>query len=187
MTRRCTARCGRRSTGWTPMAACRRTTPCCCWPAVRPGSARSGRIRSLLTAACDDLARQLMHDAEGATKAISIQVVGADSEEDAVAVGRAVARSNLFKCAITGRTRTGAGYSPPSAPRARRLTQISSTSRSTASGCARTVRRLSPDRPWTLGQRRDRHRRPVRWADGGDVRTTDLSAAYVHENSAYST
>src|SRR5260370_18645352 len=56
----------------------------------------------LLTAACDDLAHQLQLDAEGATKAIAIEVVGAASEDDAVEAGRAIARCNLFKCAITG-------------------------------------------------------------------------------------
>src|SRR5258708_16985372 len=56
----------------------------------------------LLTAACDDLAHQLQLDAEGATKTIAIEVVGAASEDDAVEAGRAIARCNLFKCAITG-------------------------------------------------------------------------------------
>ena len=56
----------------------------------------------LLTAACDDLAHQLLLDAEGATKAITIEVTGAASEDDALAVGRAIARCNLFKCAIAG-------------------------------------------------------------------------------------
>src|SRR5690606_38945396 len=55
-----------------------------------------------VTEVCADLARQLLIDAEGATKAIAIEVVGAASEDDAVTVGRAVARSNLFKCAIHG-------------------------------------------------------------------------------------
>ena len=44
--------------------------------------------------------RQLLADAEGASKTIAVQVVRAASEDDAVEVGRAVARSNLLKCAI---------------------------------------------------------------------------------------
>ncbi|MGW0538365.1 bifunctional glutamate N-acetyltransferase/amino-acid acetyltransferase ArgJ [Streptomyces sp. NPDC003032] len=53
-------------------------------------------------AVCDDLARQLIADAEGASKEIRIEVVNADSEADAVEVGRTIARNNLLKCAIHG-------------------------------------------------------------------------------------
>lgn len=49
-----------------------------------------------------DLATQLQRDAEGASHDITIEVVGADSEDDAVEVGRSVARNNLFKAAIFG-------------------------------------------------------------------------------------
>ena len=49
-----------------------------------------------------DLARQLIGDAEGATKDIKIVVTGASSESDAVDVARTVSRSNLLKCAIHG-------------------------------------------------------------------------------------
>ena len=55
-----------------------------------------------LTEVCADLARQLQLDAEGAQKMITIEVIGAASEGDAVTVGRVVARSNLVKCAIGG-------------------------------------------------------------------------------------
>lgn len=51
---------------------------------------------------CQDLAKQLMADAEGASHEITIQVSGAASEEDALEVGRAIARNNLFKTAIYG-------------------------------------------------------------------------------------
>ncbi len=51
---------------------------------------------------CDDLARQLIADAEGAAHEIEIVVSGAASERDAEVVGREIARSNLFKCAIFG-------------------------------------------------------------------------------------
>ncbi|WP_328940783.1 bifunctional glutamate N-acetyltransferase/amino-acid acetyltransferase ArgJ [Streptomyces sp. NBC_00250] len=53
-------------------------------------------------AVCLDLARQLIADAEGASKEIEVAVVGAASEEDAVTVGRSVARNNLLKCALHG-------------------------------------------------------------------------------------
>ena len=52
---------------------------------------------------CSDLALQLLHDAEGAAHDIAISVQHAASEADAVEVGRAIARSNLFKCAVFGR------------------------------------------------------------------------------------
>ncbi|WP_052850752.1 bifunctional glutamate N-acetyltransferase/amino-acid acetyltransferase ArgJ [Streptomyces avicenniae] len=53
-------------------------------------------------AVCADLARQLVQDAEGASKDIRVEVTGAATEDDAVQVGRAVARSNLLKCAVHG-------------------------------------------------------------------------------------
>ena len=51
---------------------------------------------------CADLAAQLLGDAEGSEHDIAIEVVGALTEDDAVEVGRSVARSNLFKCAVFG-------------------------------------------------------------------------------------
>ncbi|GAA3695170.1 bifunctional glutamate N-acetyltransferase/amino-acid acetyltransferase ArgJ [Arthrobacter ginkgonis] len=56
-----------------------------------------------LTAVCTDLALQLIRDAEGASHDITIRTFNAASEADAEEVGRAVARSNLFKTAIFGR------------------------------------------------------------------------------------
>ncbi len=55
-----------------------------------------------LTELCQDLARQLIADAEGAHHEIRVEVVGAAYEEDAELVGREIARSNLFKCAVFG-------------------------------------------------------------------------------------
>ena len=55
-----------------------------------------------LTQACTDLAMQLLRDAEGADHEIAITVLNAATEDDAVAVGRSVARSNLFKAAVFG-------------------------------------------------------------------------------------
>ena len=59
-------------------------------------------FQEALTGICVDLARQLIADAEGASHEIAIEVTGAASERDAVVVGREIARSNLFKCAIFG-------------------------------------------------------------------------------------
>ena len=55
-----------------------------------------------LTQVCQELALQLLSDAEGSSHDIAIEVVSAASEDDAVEVGRSVARNNLFKAAIYG-------------------------------------------------------------------------------------
>ncbi|MCB2413040.1 bifunctional glutamate N-acetyltransferase/amino-acid acetyltransferase ArgJ [Demequina sp. TTPB684] len=60
-------------------------------------------FQEALTGACHDLAQQLLTDAEGAEHDIAITVVRATTEDAAEAIGRAVARSNLFKAAIFGR------------------------------------------------------------------------------------
>jgi glutamate N-acetyltransferase / amino-acid N-acetyltransferase len=60
-------------------------------------------FQAALEEACGDLALQLLGDAEGAAHTIAIHVDHAASEADAVQVGRAIARSNLFKCAVFGR------------------------------------------------------------------------------------
>jgi glutamate N-acetyltransferase/amino-acid N-acetyltransferase len=66
---------------------------------VRPSAVD---FNDALNETCHDLALQLLADAEGAAHAIAIEVRDAASEEDAVQVGRAIARSNLFKCAVFG-------------------------------------------------------------------------------------
>lgn len=57
---------------------------------------------ALLTEVCRDLAMQLLSDAEGSTHDIAIEVINAASEDDAVMVGRSLARNNLFKAAVYG-------------------------------------------------------------------------------------
>jgi glutamate N-acetyltransferase / amino-acid N-acetyltransferase len=59
-------------------------------------------FQELLTALCQELALKLLDDAEGASHNIHIKVRGAASEADALEVGRAIARNNLFKTAIFG-------------------------------------------------------------------------------------
>ncbi|NCX64480.1 MAG: bifunctional glutamate N-acetyltransferase/amino-acid acetyltransferase ArgJ [Actinobacteria bacterium] len=59
-------------------------------------------FQELLTALCQELALKLLDDAEGASHNIHIKVQGAASEADALEVGRAIARNNLFKTAIFG-------------------------------------------------------------------------------------
>ncbi len=59
-------------------------------------------FQAAVTAVCHDLAQQLLRDAEGSSHDIAIEVANAASEDDAVEVGRSVARNNLFKAAIYG-------------------------------------------------------------------------------------
>jgi glutamate N-acetyltransferase / amino-acid N-acetyltransferase len=66
---------------------------------VRPAATD---FQGALNEVCHDLALQLIADAEGAAHTIAIDVQHAASDEDAVQVGRAIARSNLFKCAVFG-------------------------------------------------------------------------------------
>ena len=71
-------------------------------------SGASGVVPSLdefvdaLSGLCVDLTGQLLADAEGASHEITISVINAFCAEDATSVGRAVARSNLFKAAVFG-------------------------------------------------------------------------------------
>jgi glutamate N-acetyltransferase/amino-acid N-acetyltransferase len=136
---------------------------------------------------CDALARQLIKDAEGASKDIRIEVVGAASEADAVTVGRSIARNNLLKCAVHGEDPNWG----------RVLSAIGTTSAA-----------FEPDRlnvaingVWvcrggSVGEDRalvDMRYREVTitadlaaGAESAVIWTNDLTADYVHENSAYS-
>jgi glutamate N-acetyltransferase / amino-acid N-acetyltransferase len=143
---------------------------------------------ALLTAACADLASQMQADAEGASKAITIEVTGAASEPDAVEVGRAIARCNLLKCAIGGEDpnwgrvlaavgTTSAAFEPDQLSVAINGVWVC---KSGAPGEDRAGVDLRP-REVTI---------TVDLAAGphaAAIKTTDLTAEYVHENSAYST
>jgi len=141
-----------------------------------------------LTEVCADLVRQLQLDAEGASKMITIEVVGAATETDAVTVGRAVARSNLLKCAIAGQDpnwgrvlaavgTTNAVFDPDRLNVAINGVWVC---RGGAPGDDRSKADLtSRDVAITV----DLSAGP----NSAVVLTTDLTQAYVHENSAYST
>jgi glutamate N-acetyltransferase/amino-acid N-acetyltransferase len=141
-----------------------------------------------LTEVCADLARQLQRDAEGASKMISIEVVGAASTADALAAGRAVARSNLLKCAIGGadpnwgRVLSAVGTTDAVFEPDRLNVAINGVwvCRNGAAGDSRSKVDLS-GREVTITV--DLSAGP----DSATILTTDLTAAYVHENSAYST
>jgi glutamate N-acetyltransferase/amino-acid N-acetyltransferase len=141
-----------------------------------------------LTDVCADLTRQLQLDAEGANKMITIEVVGAASETDAVTVGRAIARSNLFKCAITGadpnwgRVLSAAGTTDAIFEPDRLNVAINGVwvCRNGSAGDDRSKVDLS-GREVTVTV--DLSAGP----QSGTVFTTDLTTEYVLENSAYST
>ncbi|MFD6553070.1 bifunctional glutamate N-acetyltransferase/amino-acid acetyltransferase ArgJ [Streptomyces sp. NPDC058398] len=151
---------------------------------VTPGYAE---FAEAVRAVCDDLGQQLIRDAEGASKDIKVEVVGAATEDDAVEVGRSIARNNLLKCALHGED-----------PNWGRVLSAIGTTRAA----------FEPDRlnvaingVWVcknggVGEDRDkvdmRYREVHIVADlaAGDatatIWTNDLTADYVHENSAYS-
>lgn len=145
-------------------------------------------LTEAITAACAELALQLIGDAEGASKDIAITVAHAASEDDAVEVARAIARSNLLKCAIHGEDPNWG----------RVLSAIGTTSAAFASDQVDVaINGVWICRGGAAGEPRDRvdmSGRTVRIAvdlAAGDaeatVWTNDLTADYVHENSAYST
>ncbi|WP_420038163.1 bifunctional glutamate N-acetyltransferase/amino-acid acetyltransferase ArgJ (plasmid) [Streptomyces sp. cg28] len=136
---------------------------------------------------CDDLARQLVKDAEGADKEIRIEVTGAASEDDAVEVGRSIARNNLLKCALHGEDpnwgrvlsaigTTKAAFEPD------RLDVAINGVRVCKSGSVGEDRALvdMTGREISIRVELDAG------TDSAVIWTNDLTAAYVHENSEYS-
>ncbi|PBC65148.1 bifunctional ornithine acetyltransferase/N-acetylglutamate synthase [Streptomyces sp. Tue6028] len=136
---------------------------------------------------CDDLGQQLIRDAEGASKDIKVEVVNAASEADAVEVGRSIARNNLLKCAIHGEDPNWG----------RVLSAIGTT------GAAFEPEQLNVaiNGVWVCkngGVGEDRELVDMRYrevhivadlaagAETATIWTNDLTADYVHENSAYS-
>ena len=148
----------------------------------------AAELDAVVHAVCADLARQLVDDAEGATKTIAVEAVNAASVPDALEVARSVARSNLLKCAITGEDpnwgrvlaavgTTGAAFAPDRLGVALNGVWVC---RDGAAGEDRVKVDLS-GRLVTI---------TVDLSAGdaeATVWTNDLTAAYVHENSAYST
>ncbi|MFM9696509.1 bifunctional glutamate N-acetyltransferase/amino-acid acetyltransferase ArgJ [Streptomyces europaeiscabiei] len=136
---------------------------------------------------CDDLGQQLIRDAEGAAKDIKVEVVNAATEDDAVEVGRSIARNNLLKCAIHGEDPNWG----------RVLSAIGTTQ------AAFEADRLNVaiNGVWVCkngGVGEDRDKVDMRYrevhivadlaagSETATIWTNDLTADYVHENSAYS-
>jgi len=141
-----------------------------------------------LTKVCHDLALQLLADAEGADHEIAITTVNAASEADALEVGRSVARSNLFKTAIYGKDpnwgrilasagTTSAQFDPLDLDVAVNDVWVC---RRSGVGESIDLVDLEPRQVTvTIDLKAGEHSATI-W-------TNDLTHAYVHENSAYST
>ncbi|GLU90342.1 bifunctional glutamate N-acetyltransferase/amino-acid acetyltransferase ArgJ [Agromyces sp. NBRC 114283] len=139
-----------------------------------------------LARACLDLAAQLQADAEGASHDITIEVRGAVTEDDAVEVGRSVARNNLFKAAIFGNDpnwgRVLAAIGTTSAPFDPYLVDVSMNG-------VRVCHAGRPDRPRDEVDLAPRATHVLIELHNGPatatILTNDLTHDYVHENSAY--
>jgi glutamate N-acetyltransferase/amino-acid N-acetyltransferase len=66
------------------------------------GSVDEGELATAIAAACFSLATQMVGDAEGATKVVRVEVVGAASDDEAAHGARKVAESQLVKCSWYG-------------------------------------------------------------------------------------
>jgi len=145
-------------------------------------------LAAAVTEVCASLARQLVADAEGASKEIRIDVVNAASEDDAVDAGRAISRANLVKCAIHGEDpnwgrilaelgMTSAAFEPDAVDVAINGVWVC---RDGATGDDRDLVDMSGREVTITVDLRSGEASATVW-------TNDLTAEYVHENSAYST
>ena len=158
------------------------------------GSGASGvemsteKLEEILMQICASLAEQLIEDAEGSTKTVSIKIEGAASESDAVEVARACARNNLLKCAIFGgdpnwgRVLAAVGTAPA---------EMDPLAIDVTLNGIQVAKNSAPFEDKNLVDFGARLVELVVNLNVGDfsatVRTNDLSHDYVHENSAYST
>jgi glutamate N-acetyltransferase/amino-acid N-acetyltransferase len=144
-------------------------------------------LAAAVTGVCRSLSEQLIDDCEGASKVIEITVIGAASDADGLEVARTVSRSNLLKCAIHGEDPNWgrilaalgtckAAYDADAVDVAINGVWIC---RASTAGADRSEVDMSARR---VAITIDLH------AGTSEVSllTTDLTAAYVHENSAYS-
>lgn len=146
------------------------------------------QLSQLLQDATQNLASQLIADAEGHSKVISIKTVNAKSERDAVEVGRACARNNLLKCALHGEDpnwgRVLAAVGTTNAVLDPLNIDVSLNGvmvcRASAPGEDREMVDLSAELIEIVIDIHMGNEEATIW-------TNDLTAEYVHENSAYAT
>jgi glutamate N-acetyltransferase/amino-acid N-acetyltransferase len=136
---------------------------------------------------CASLAEQLQQDAEGASHDIVIETINAETEDDAVEVGRSVARNTLFKAAVFGNDpnwgRVLAAIGTTRAPFDPYAVDVSMNGvmlcRSGEPGDSRDLVDLAPRRVHVLIDLKA-------GSSAATILTNDLTHDYVHENSAYS-
>jgi glutamate N-acetyltransferase / amino-acid N-acetyltransferase len=147
----------------------------------------SAEFAEALTRVCADLAAQLQEDAEGSSHDIVIETVNAVTEDDAIEVGRAVARNNLFKAAVFGNDpnwgrvlaalgTTSADFDPYDVDVSMNGVMVC---RSGEPGEPRDLVDLAPRRVHVLIDLKSGRA-------SATILTNDLTHEYVHENSAYS-
>ncbi|MFC4949554.1 bifunctional glutamate N-acetyltransferase/amino-acid acetyltransferase ArgJ [Pseudonocardia sp. GCM10023141] len=144
-------------------------------------------LTSTLTAACAALCQELQADAEGATKRVSVSVRGARSDADALTVARTVSQDNLCKTAWFGsdpnwgRIAMAVGRSAAMVDPERLAITINGVAMcrdGVAAGDRHAADLAGPEILVEID---------LGVGDGvGGILTTDLSHAYVEENSAYS-
>jgi len=145
-------------------------------------------LRTALFEVTSSLAKQLIADAEGHSKIISITTVNAKSERDAVEIGRACARNNLLKCALHGEDpnwgRVLAAIGTTNAVLSPEKIDVSLNGVQVCIGGA-------PGEPRENVSMSDELIEIVINLNMGSasatIWTNDLTAEYVHENSAYAT
>ena len=141
----------------------------------------------LLTEVCRDLAMQLLADAEGSTHDIAIEVVNAASESDAVMVGRSLARNNLFKAAVYG---NDANWGRILAAVGTTTAEFDPYNIDVSINGVSVSRKGEPDQSRDLVDMTPRRVDILISLNAGNesatVYTSDLTHAYVTENSEYS-
>jgi glutamate N-acetyltransferase/amino-acid N-acetyltransferase len=135
-----------------------------------------------------DLASLLINDAEGATKVITIDVINAKSESDAVNVGRSIARNNLLKCAMFGEDPNwGRILAAVGTAEASLNSDLIDVYLNGIQVCRNGAAIASPEKV-NLKERSINIKVDLKMGnDKATIFTNDLSTQYVHENSAYST
>ncbi|MEU2093400.1 bifunctional glutamate N-acetyltransferase/amino-acid acetyltransferase ArgJ [Nocardia beijingensis] len=144
-------------------------------------------LDAAVLAVCDDLAAQLMADAEGVTKRVLVTVAGAATEDDAVTAARTVARDSLVKTALFGsdpnwgRVLAAVGMAPVTLDPNRISVSFNGKPvciDGVGAPGAREVDLSGADIEVLIDLNVGSAR--------ATIRTTDLSHGYVEENSAYS-
>lgn len=149
--------------------------------------ADSAEFTEALTAICAELALKLQADAEGASHNIAIEVVGAANEDEAVEVGRSVARNNLFKAAIFG---NDPNWGRVLAAIGTTHAQFDPYNVDVSMNGVRVCHAGEPDQPRDAVDLTPRDTHVLIelhvGAASATIITNDLTHDYVHENSAYS-